>query len=313
MIKIRDASNFDGNVDFTGLAGFTHKATEGIHTVHDQYGPRLAAAKAAGVPVLGSYHVVRTPNSTNGTLDEQLKFWLSYMDRETPWWRDWPHWVMQIDAEKWPYDNVSAQTVKDFAGRVVGSGLPGWKITYASRGQYGDSLAGIATPLWNADYRGSVNGSYPGDGWASGWAPYSGKTPVLLQYTSTPYDENAFRGTLSDLLTLTSTGETLTAEDDILAILTNDIDGGSLNAHNVLHWRLRAIQNQDDALLAQTPFGRPATPGLAQIDKKLDLVLEKLDQLAGALGKPVSWPPPPYKVTWTVDTVTNDSANTATV
>jgi hypothetical protein len=48
-----------------------------------------------------------------------------------------------------------------------------------------------------------VNGSYPGDNYA-GWAAYSGKTPILAQYTSVPYDKNAYRGSLAQLLALTA-------------------------------------------------------------------------------------------------------------
>lgn len=204
----RDASNFDGAISYAGLGYFTHKSTEGTSISHDQYGSRLNAARAAGVPVLGSYHVVRTPgNGGAGSLAQQLSYWLAYMDAHTPWWRTWPHWMMQIDAEKWPYDAVSAATVKAFAALLVASGAPGYKVTYASRGEYGDSLAGIATDLWNADYRGSINGSYPGDNWASGWAPYSGKPPRFLQYASRPWDEDAYRGTLAELLALTGPGE----------------------------------------------------------------------------------------------------------
>lgn len=207
-VWLRDASNFDGTVSFDGLAGFTHKATEGISVVHDRYGPRLTAARDAGVPVLGAYHVLRSPSAANGSYAAQLAFWLGYLDAHTPWWRSHPHFILQIDAERWSYDNVSAAEVLTFAALLAGSGEPGWKVTYASRGQYGDSLKGIATPLWNADYRGGP--AYPGDGWVSsggspaGWAPYSGQTPVILQFTSTGYDHNAYRGTLLQLLALTA-------------------------------------------------------------------------------------------------------------
>jgi hypothetical protein len=291
-VQGRDASNFDGSIDHAGLGFLTHKVTEGTSVIHDKFGPRLAAARTAGVPVLGAYHVVRTPGSGGaGSLASQLRFWVAQMDARTPWWRSVP-FILQIDAEKWPYDNVAAGTVLGFAALLVGSGLPGYKVTYASRGQYGDSLRGIATDLWNADYRASSGGSYPGDGWTvqhgspAGWAPFSGKTPVFLQYTSTPHDKDAFRGDLNQLLALVKgstahlTGaSTVATIDDVLALLTNDIDGGSLNAHNVLHWRLRGIQDQNDALLAQTPFGKPTTPGLVQLAGKLDQVLAALGTL----------------------------------
>jgi hypothetical protein len=205
----RDASNFDGTISYSGLAFFTHKATEGTSVVHDKYGARLNAARAAKVPVLGAYHVLRSGPS----LSAQLKYWVAYLDAHTPWWRTYPHWIMQIDAEKWPYDQVSATTVKNFAALVAKSGLPGLKVTYASRGQYGDTLRGISTPLWNANYNGGPG--YPGDSWTQGWAAYSGQTPIFLQYTDSPYDRDAYRGTLTQLLQLTSGGNTMTSLDDL--------------------------------------------------------------------------------------------------
>lgn len=299
----RDASNFDGAISYAGLGYFTHKSTEGTSISHDQYGSRLNAARAAGVPVLGSYHVVRTPgNGGAGSLAQQLSYWLAYMDAHTPWWRTWPHWMMQVDAEKWSYDAVSAATVKAFAGLLVASGAPGYKVTYASRGQYGDSLSGIATDLWNADYRGSVSGSYPGDGWVkagalvAGWAPYSGKMPRFLQYTSRPFDEDAFRGTLAELLALTGPagaaplGDTMAftpqQEADIAFTL---LDGGNKWA---MHYRIQRLESLLTAIASKvditpeelTQIGAAAAAGVAgQAGAFADAVVAKLP--AGALTK----------------------------
>lgn len=227
-----DFSNYNTSTPFAGLGFVTHKATEGTSVTHDKCAARLTAARDSGVPVLGSYHVVRTPgNGGAGSLAQQLAFWVSYLDAHTPWWRSYPNWVHQVDAEKWPYDAVSATTVRQFAALLVQSGLPGYKVTYASRGQYGDALTGIATDLWNADYRGGPG--YPGDGWVraanntpAGWAPFSGKTPTFLQFYSTPYDKDAFRGSLAELLTLTrSTTATLsTKEADVTVFMAKTKD-----------------------------------------------------------------------------------------
>lgn len=191
-VDLRDVSNHDDNTSLAGYAGATHKVTEGRTFVDAYYQGRVSAWRTPG-RILGSYHVLHTTDPAG-----QLDCWIRQQDKLTPWWRDWPHWVMQIDAERWPTDNVPASVVLQFARMLVDAGVPGWKVTYASRGQYGDALRGIATPLWNAAYHGS---SYPGDG-AVDWAPYSGRTPTLWQYTDTPFDKSAFRGSLQDLLTL---------------------------------------------------------------------------------------------------------------
>lgn len=223
-VYLRDMSDNDSNEDMSGFVGTTHKATEGTKTVHHSYGPRLNKFRSQGIPVLGSYHVVRTPGSGgHGSLSSQLDFWLSTMDKATPWWRTYPHFILQIDLEKWPYDQVSATVGMQFADLLVSSGVPGWKVTYASRGQYGNSLTGISTPLWNAAYHSS---SYAGDS-ASDWAPYSGRVPVLWQYTSTPFDKNAFRGQLDDLLAMIG-GDSMSAqaEGQVSNIYTGLFFGG---------------------------------------------------------------------------------------
>jgi Glycosyl hydrolases family 25 len=296
----RDASNFDDSVNFTGLGFFTHKSTEGTGVVHDRFGARLNAARAAGVPVLGAYHVVRT-----GNLSAQLSFWLRYLDAHTPWWRHHPHWIMQIDAEKWPYDAVSASTVKQFAALVTRSRVHGFVVTYASRGQYGDTLRGIGTPLWNADYRGSSGGSYPGDRWTSsrgssaGWAPYSGRTPVFLQYTDTPYDRDAYRGGLDQLRALTSGGTPVTTLDSTrkypdgvtrsnalalqeaasTVLFGTTVAGGQ----TFLGRQLNALQQQLAAAAARETALAAAVEALAAQAGPVDTaaVMARIDQVAG--------------------------------
>lgn len=293
----RDASNFDGTVTYAGLGFFTHKATEGISVVHDRYGDRLDAARANGVPVLGAYHVLRSPSAADGSYADQLRFWLGYLDAHTPWWRTHPHFMLQIDAERWPYDNVTAAEVLTFAALVAGSGEPGWKVTYASRGQYGDNLRGIATPLWNADYRGGP--SYPGDGWVSsggqpaGWAKYSDQDPVFLQYTSSGFDHNAYRGTLDQLLQLvegTTKGTTMPTIPDAEweAFRTGDLaDKGNVHPR----WVRLVLGLDPEAPFPTKPDGTLDTsqiPGIKQLLATLDApapVTLTDDQLATLAAK----------------------------
>lgn len=247
-IFIRDLSDYDSNDDLTGFVGATNKASEGTQYRHTTYGPRLNRWRAQGYQVLGSYHVVRTPgNGGNGSLQEQLNYWFATMDAATPWWRSFPGFILQIDLERWPYDPVTLvdhlstagalshadvrqllapDVLADLASARSSTGMafaalvkaqaPAscWVVTYASRGQYGDSLAGIVTPLWNASYHSST---YPGDN-AVDWAPYSGQTPTFWQFTSTPFDKNAFRGSLTELLTLIG-GIDMATLDDIASNL----------------------------------------------------------------------------------------------
>ena len=208
-----DSSDFDwarGSMDLAaakadGLTWFTHKATEATNTKHIHLADALDRARAAGFEFLGAYHVVRSSPSVN----EQMAYFLRYLDQAVPWWRAFPGFMLQVDLELWSYDQVSAATGIAFANALQAA-QPKRVLTYASRGMYGNSLTGLSTPLWNANYpngdpAGHYRDLYPGDG-GVGWVPYSGQAPVMWQYgsrctigTQPGCDANAFRGTLADL------------------------------------------------------------------------------------------------------------------
>lgn len=305
---IRDMSHYDDNLSLSGYAGTTHKITEGTGYVDPRYAARMPGFRLPD-RVLGSYHVLHTADPAG-----QLQFWIEQQDKLTPWWRDWPHWIMQIDAEKWPDDPVTLADGRTYTGPLTASAfagslladdaiaearqarqsttvsfatmlkaakLPGLQICYASRGQFGDNLSGIPLDLWNAAYRSS---SYPGDN-SSDWRPYSGRTPVFWQYTSTPYDKNAFRGTVAELLAYVSGGE----ED----VNLTDKYGDAAYEGRDLQDRLR-----DDAMLRDALCEPPTGTGykvamknispaslLAQLVKvpgQLAALTAKVDALASA-------------------------------
>ncbi len=213
-----------------GIVFFTHKATEGISTRHRHYGEALRRARDAGIPVLGAYHVVRTAPAVSS----QVSYMLSYLDSQTPWWRDHPYFFIQVDLELWDYDAVPAAVGEAFAD-AISQATGKVSVIYASRGQYGNQLNGTSHELWNANYGSdpqvhfktaySARGGDTGPGWTS----YSGKTPVIWQYgarttigTQHICDANAFRGTLADLQTLVSGGSVMTPAQEATL---NRIDG----------------------------------------------------------------------------------------
>jgi len=264
-----DASDYDwsrGPMDLAaaradGIDFFTHKATEATSITHVHYRDGLLRARDAGIPVLAAYHVVRSPANARDEVD----FHLNYVDRQTPWWRDWPHWCWQVDLEKWPYDDVPAAEGEDFADIIETlTGRPAF--IYASRGQYGDALRGTSHPLWNASYGTNpavhYRAAYPGDG-STRWAAYSGRVPAILQYGSRTTigrqptcDANAFRGTLADLLTLTTNdGDDMPlSNDDVQKIWTWDlVNGPDIGMAYVLVTQLVADVKELKAMLAQPP------------------------------------------------------------
>lgn len=221
-----DTSHYDGTItDATaaraaseGIQFASHKATEGMTNVD----PRLvdlASFRDAGVEVLSTYHWV----IESDPVADQVDHWLATMDRVIPWWRDWEAFFLQADCERTNTVLPSPSTVKAFCDRAAQqSGRT--VICYASAGMYGDRLAGLGHPLWNAHYGANPAGPfqplYPGDN-SAGWAIYSGQAPALLQYGSktiiaglTTCDANAYRGTLAQLKKLIGVPmSTLDADD----------------------------------------------------------------------------------------------------
>ena len=194
-----------------GIRFFTHKATEQSAVRiwrHQNYKYAIEAARAAGIPFLGAYIVVRSGIAVS----TQVATALEYVNAQTPWWKDHPGWFWQIDLEKWPHDAVPAPLGEEMAAMLEKQ--TGKKaILYASRGQYGDTLPGTTRPLWNANYNSAgsprpFKQMYAGDS-APGWVRYSGRMPAILQYTSSAIiggqstcDANAFRGTEADFAKL---------------------------------------------------------------------------------------------------------------
>lgn len=235
-----DTSHYDGPLSVAtlrtaraqGIVALTHKVGEGTGGDDPLDGSVLANARAAGIPLLGGYHVVRT-----GPVGPQVDALLALADRDEPWWRTFPGWFWQVDLERWPYDQVPAATGIAFAqelqrrtGKVA--------ALYASRGQYGDQLTAWKGPLWNARYVASsvtdFRRLYPGDSWV-GWSAYSGREPDFLQYSSmatiagvTTCDISAYRGTLAELTALLIGGGDdmlTTAQDNALAEIWAAVKG----------------------------------------------------------------------------------------
>ncbi len=165
----------------------------------------FAAAHAVGFQVIGGYYFL------DGNLDAeaQAQRCVSIADQVAPWWRDFPGWFWQADAEASESGLPAPSAVKRFSDTLA-SLTARVVVVYASAGQYGNRLDGLGHRLWNANYGDNPTGAfksiYPGDSYR-GWNTYSGQTPMFLQYSSnatigglTTCDANAFRGTIDDLL-----------------------------------------------------------------------------------------------------------------
>lgn len=200
-----------------GISFFTHKASEGdsFKEVHLKAG--LDRARAAGIPVLGAYHVLWPGNDPKGDARE----FFTYVNAQVPYWDEVP-WIWQLDAEKLggmprAPRPAEAKAFLDELRRLARD--KGWFVAYAPRHTYRDTIA-IGYDLWASDYRGSgaarpfktqyrdvaARGSTN-----RGWQPYGGRKPKILQFASDAVVgrqrtccADRFAGTLADLLKLAS-------------------------------------------------------------------------------------------------------------
>jgi GH25 family lysozyme M1 (1,4-beta-N-acetylmuramidase) len=213
-----DASHYDGDLTKAvlvkakaeGIEFFTHKIGEGLSNTDTTAAQALIAARDAGIKVIGGYYFIHS-----GDMVAQAVRCIALADKYVPWWRDFGGWFWQTDAETDTGGHLpSPSEVKKFSDELATrSGKR--VIVYASHGMYGNRLAGLGHPLWNANYpssrRAGFKALYPGDSYA-GWTAYSGQTPAICQYTSsatiagrTTCDANAYRGTIDQLLALVAT------------------------------------------------------------------------------------------------------------
>lgn len=175
--------------------------------------------------LLGAYWVLY-PGNPVGRADS----FIARLDSQCPGWRDGP-FLLQADCEKWNNDVSTVPPVSEvnaFCDRLT-LRLPKLRpVGYLPDWVYGD-LSAFRYPLWSSKYvtgAGSPRTLYPGDG-ARQWAAYGGKTPAILQFTSSATiggqstcDANAFRGTLQELTRLVAPGWTeddVATKDDVIA------------------------------------------------------------------------------------------------
>jgi hypothetical protein len=232
-----DCSHYDwdrhtvscSNARNAGISLMTHKATENTGYTDARFDDWAAQAKTAGFAVAGSYHVLWP-----GSITDQVDHWLGVVDAKAPWWRDHPCWIWQIDCEIFQNmprspNRAEIQACGDLIVARTGC-APTQVIAYAPNWVYGGTLAGLTYRLWSSAYVGSgpyktVYTDHGGDN-GKGWAPYSGQTPLVWQYSSTTTigsqpecDANAIRvSTDMDLQDLFKGGDMTVTDTEIASI-----------------------------------------------------------------------------------------------
>ncbi len=172
-----------------GISFFVHKSTEGKTWRAAHFQEALERARGAEIPVLGAYHFL-WPNN----IEQQVDFWMDYVDERTPWWKDVP-WIWQIDAEKSapmprpPNPEEIRQVVELLKERMTQQNATGYVIAYAPKWLYDNELTGNYD-IWNSNYTGSgaprpFKDQYQGvTDFQAGWKPMSGRKPTILQFAS---------------------------------------------------------------------------------------------------------------------------------
>jgi len=182
--------------------------------------------------LLGAYWVLYPGNPVADANE-----FVARLDQQCSGWRDGP-FILQADCEIWSGQSNTLPPISQvnaFCDRLVQLCPKLRPIVYAPKWCYGDKVSALKYPLWASQYvtgTAGFKGLYPGDS-SSKWAAYGGKTPAILQYSSsatigdqTTCDANAFRGTLAQLTALLAPGwtENIVALDatDAKTLLTTD-------------------------------------------------------------------------------------------
>lgn len=191
-----------------GMVGYTHKLTDGLRYYEDpEYRAAMNAVRPMGFTVLGAYHMLHGGVSVT----EQARWFVARASVLTPWWRDWPYWVWQIDAEPLAYlTRPSVAECNAFGEAVMAeSGAPRNSVLgYLASWSYGSGVQLLQFPFWNSNYGSNpavpYRQAYPGNDsprWVGGgrrgdFLQYGSRTIVAGQPTS---DASAFAGTLDAL------------------------------------------------------------------------------------------------------------------
>lgn len=204
-LKFKDVSHWNGSYKPTGPT--IAKATEGTSYIDPEFSGIRARAKAAGFPFL-PYHFL-----AHGSIPLQVAHVISVVG-------DKSNLMLDVEAEAGKADPTLADVLaftdayaKKSSGRVVLAYIPKW---FWSGHWKSPSLAGL--PARRVGLVSSEYTRYSDSG--PGWDAYGGVHPIVWQFTSTPIDTNAFKGSAAQLVALfsgTTVPESTTSEDDMLA------------------------------------------------------------------------------------------------
>jgi hypothetical protein len=196
-----DVSNHNSGFDLSPYPAAIAKATEGTTFTDSLYPGFKAQAAALGIP-FAAYHWLHAFD-----VPAQARHAFAVVGPNVPLMIDDEDTRDGLDLNR---TLAFVKAYRALGGTVTLEYLPRW--FWAAHG------SPDLTPLAAAGVS-LISSNYPSGGYSEGgpgWSPYGGVTPAIWQYTSTPHDMNAFKGT-ADQLAAVFAG---TPEDDMA--LTND-------------------------------------------------------------------------------------------
>jgi hypothetical protein len=269
-----DLSNYQAGYQIpSGTPAVVAKATEGTYYTDSSFHDFQHQATVMGIPFSG-YHFLKAESSPEAQAQYYYNFAGKYpcmLDVETE--------GTSKPGVDWCLRFMTA--LKGLGGHVWGVYLPQWY--WGEVGGDLGSLVAAGAVIISSNYT-----SYSDGG--PGWNEYGNAVPVIWQYTSTPIDMNAFKGTPAQLAAIingSSSGEdmnltdTVTFSPNVVAQfpeLAAEGFGGSTNVETILTWtaaRVAHLVNEVNQLRAGgTVTGAPtaqqnAAETLAELKARL--------------------------------------------
>lgn len=248
-----DVSNHQRSFDFRGWDFAFIKSSEGNGFRDAYFAGHLANAKAAGC-LVAAYHYQRDVSASS-----QVALIESMVPRDVP---------VIIDVE---HGSGSLSITREIVRMLLADGynvpllyLPRWY--WNSIGQ--PLLDGLPAlwASWYPDYVGRTKEQGIAKVPDSAWASYGGLPVVLMQFTSTPFDQNWFPG----------------SRDELAAILNGRAPGGGGIGVDEVSW--------NEELTSHTGYKAPAHSWLTMANFKAELAKDtserveaKVDALAQAV------------------------------
>lgn len=253
-----DLSNYQAGYQIpAGTPAVVAKATEGIYYQDASYQDFKAQAEKLGVPFSG-YHFLKSESSP----EAQAQYYYNTAGK-TPCMIDCETSGGSRPGPDWCVRFINA--LHALGGRVWSVYYPRWYL-----GVTGGSLAALGVPVIASEYR-----SYDDNNWPGG---YGSIIPQIWQYTSTPIDMNAYKGTPAQLAALINGGssdmnltDTVTFSPAVVQQfpeLAAEGFGGSTNVETILTWtaaRVAHLVNEVNQLKAGSGGGASPQANAAEL------------------------------------------------